>query len=89
MFESIRKLFGAESLLDEAFNTTVTMLEFDYKMYTASRTSLRESDSDELPFDLKQTDRKINKYERQVRRKVVTHLTVSGAALVYRLQNAD
>jgi phosphate transport system protein len=78
MFESIKKLFGAESLLDEAFNTTVTMLDFDYKMYDASRRTLRESNTDELPFDIKKTDIKINKYEREVRRKVVTHLTVSG-----------
>lgn len=78
MFNKFKELFGSENLLDIAFDTTLTMLEFDHKMYTASRVTLRESDSDELPFDIKKMDRKINKYEREVRRNVLTHLTVAG-----------
>ncbi len=78
MFKKFRELFSSENLLDEAYNTTVTMMEFDHKMYDASRRTLRESDTDELPFDIRKTDRKINKYEREVRRKVLTHLTIAG-----------
>jgi phosphate transport system protein len=78
MFEKFKELFSSENLLDAAYDTTLTMLEFDYKMYDASRRTLRESDSDELPFDIRRTDRKINKYEREVRRNVLTHLTVAG-----------
>ena len=80
MFKKFTDLFRSEDLLDGAFNTTLTMLEFDYKMYEASRTTLRETDTADLPFDIKATDRKINKYEREVRRNVLTHLAVSGAA---------
>jgi phosphate uptake regulator len=78
MFNKFKEMFGSENLLDTAFNTTVTMLEFDHKMYDASRQTLRESDNDELPFDIRKTDRKINKYEREVRRNVLTHLTIAG-----------
>jgi phosphate transport system protein len=78
MFEKFKELFGSENLLDAAYKTTVTMIEFDYKMFDASRKTLRESDTAELPFDFKETDRKINKYEREVRRNVLTHLTVAG-----------
>ncbi len=78
MFNKFKELFGSENLLDIAFDTTLTMLEFDHKMYTASKETLRNSDSDELPFDIKKMDRKINKYEREVRRNVLTHLTVAG-----------
>jgi len=78
MFEKFKELFSSENLLDVAYDTTVTMLEFDFKMYTASRKVLRESDTSMLPFDFKETDRKINKYEREVRRNVLTHLTVAG-----------
>lgn len=78
MFNKFKELFSSENLLDSAFNTTLTMIEFDHKMYDASRHTLRESDSSELPFDIKKTDRKINKYEREVRRKVLTHLTIVG-----------
>ena len=75
MFKKFTDLFRSEDLLDEAFNTTLKMLEFDYKMYEASRTTLRETDTAELPFDIKATDRKINKYEREVRRNVLTRGT--------------
>ncbi|MEA3296801.1 MAG: PhoU domain-containing protein [candidate division Zixibacteria bacterium] len=78
MFEKFKELFGSENLLDVAFNVTLTMLEFDHKMYNAARVTLRESDTDQLPFDVRKTDRKINRYERQVRRKVLTHLTIAG-----------
>ena len=78
MFEKFKELFSSENLLDSAFKTTLTMMEFDYKMYDAARRTLRESDTDELPFDVRKTDRKINKFERQVRRQVITHLTISG-----------
>jgi len=78
MFKKFKELFASENLLDDAFKTTLTMLEFDLKMYEVSKKTLRESNTDELPFDIKKTDRKINKYEREVRRKVLTHLMVSG-----------
>ena len=78
MFDKFKELFGSENLLDIAFDTTLTMLEYDHKMYTASRMTLRESNNDELPFDIKKMDRKINKYEREVRRNVLTHLSVAG-----------
>lgn len=78
MFDKFKELFSSENLLDSAFKTTLTMMEFDQKMYDAARTTLRESDTDELPFDVRKTDRKINKFERQVRRQVMTHLTITG-----------
>jgi phosphate uptake regulator len=78
MFDKFKELFGSENLLDAAFNTTLTMLEFDHKMFDASRQTLRESDKSELPFDIKKMDRKINKYEREVRRNVLTHLSIAG-----------
>ena len=78
MFNKFKELFSSENLLDTAFQTTLTMLDFDHKMYDASRQTLRESDTAELSFDIKKTDRKINKYEREVRRNVLTHLTIAG-----------
>lgn len=78
MFDKFKDLFRSEDLLDDAFLTTIKMLQFDMDMFKASRTTLRETDNAELPFDIKKTDRKINKYERQVRRHVLTHLAVSG-----------
>lgn len=78
MFSKLKQFFSSESLLDEAFNTTLVMLEFDHDMYMASRTSLRETDVARPDIDVRKTDRKVNKYERKVRRMVLTHLSVSG-----------
>jgi phosphate uptake regulator len=78
MFGKFKSLFGIESLLDSAFDTTVKMIEFDHQMYEAAKNTLRRTDSTDLPFDVRKMDRKINKYEREVRRQVVTHLSISG-----------
>lgn len=78
MFERFRALFSSDSLLDEAYDTTVKMLEFDHQMYRDSHRILRASDTNELPYDFKEADRRINKFEREVRRKVLTHLTVTS-----------
>ncbi len=80
MFSKFKELFSSENLLDAAYEKTLTMLEFDYKMYVAAYAALRESDTSELPFDIKKIDRQINKYEREVRRNVLTHLAVSGTS---------
>ena len=78
MFEKLKELFGSENLLAEAGDITVKMMEFDHKMFEASRHSLRDTDTADLPFDFKEMDQEINRYEREVRRNVLTHLTVAG-----------
>ena len=40
--------------------------------------SLRISDTDEIPIDIFKMDKEINEFEREVRRKIMTHLAVSG-----------
>ena len=79
MFEELLKLFGKENLLEQSFTTTIKMLEFDEQMFEASVQTLRHADSADLPFNIYEKDKKINKYEREVRRNVLTHLTVSGS----------
>ena len=78
MFEKLKELFGSENLLAEAGDITVKMMEFDHKMFEASRHSLRDTDTADLPFDFKEMDQEINRYEREVRRHVLTHLSVAG-----------
>ena len=48
MLKKFMELFGAENLLDTAYETTIKMLEFDHRMYDASRHTLRETDTSEL-----------------------------------------
>ncbi len=79
MLEELLKMFRKESLLDQSYETTVTMLETDEEMFLASVNSLRHLDSAKLPFDIYEKDKMINKFEREVRRNVLTHLTISEA----------
>ena len=74
MLEELLKMFRKESLLDQSYETTVTMLETDEEMFLASVNSLRHLDSAKLPFDIYEKDKMINKFEREVRRNVLTHL---------------
>jgi phosphate uptake regulator len=54
------------------------MLDIDLTMYKASVEALRNSDTPEIPVDVYKLDKKINEFERDVRRKVMTHLAISG-----------
>ena len=80
MLKKFKELFGGQNLIEDAYDTTVTMLETDFEMFKAARHSLRESETAELPIDVRKKDKQINKYEREVRRNVLTHLTVAGTA---------
>ncbi len=78
MFRKFMELFSSENLLDSAFDTTITMLQEDLKMFRAASEALRRSDTSEFQFDIRKADRRINKYEREVRRNVLTHLSIAG-----------
>jgi len=78
MFKQIFELFKSDSLYEQALLECHEMLEIDRQMFNESIKSLRESDAAEIPIDIYAMDKKINEFERDVRRKVMTHLVVSG-----------
>ncbi len=78
MLKKYTELFHKHNLLDEAASVTLEMLEIDAKMFKIAQESLRDSDTAEMQEDIKKMDRKVNKQLRDVRRKILTHLTVAG-----------
>ena len=78
MFKQIFELFKADSLYEQALVECYEMLEIDREMFNESVKSLRASDTADIPIDIYAMDKKINEFERDVRRKVMTHLAVSG-----------
>ena len=78
MFKQIFELFKSDSLYEQALVECHEMLEIDRKMFNESTKSLRRSDNADIPIDIYAMDKKINEFERDVRRKVMTHLAVSG-----------
>ena len=78
MFKQIFNLFKSDSLYEQALNQCFEMLDTDLLMFNESIKSLRESNTIDIPIDIFEMDKKINQFERDVRRKVMTHLAVSG-----------
>lgn len=80
MFRIIQQMFGKKDLLQEALEHAIKMLQIDKQMFDASVTSLRTRDTAEVEIDIYKTDKEINQLEQEVRRKVMTHLAVSGTS---------
>ena len=78
MFKQIFEIFKSDSLYEQALSECHEMLDIDLSMFQASIKSLRESDSADIDIDIFAMDKKINEFERDVRRKVMTHLAVGG-----------
>ena len=71
-------MFKADSLYEQALGECHEMLDIDLTMFKASIESLRKSDSADINIDIFSMDKKINAFERDVRRKVMTHLAIGG-----------
>ena len=78
MFKQIFEIFKSDSLYEQALLECHEMLEIDREMFNESIKSLRSSDTAEIPIDIYAMDKKINEFERDVRRKVMTHLAIGG-----------
>ena len=79
-WKNVLSLFRKDDLYTQALLESHMMLDIDLKMFEASVESLRRYDDGTLPVDVYAMDKQVNRYERDVRRKVMTHLTVSGPA---------
>lgn len=89
MFKKFIELLRSDDLLQQALERSLEMLRVDRTMFEAAIRSLREQDDARIKQDIYATDQKINAYEREVRRKVFTHLAMdrggdlhAGLALV-------
>lgn len=80
MWKRLLHLFKEEDLYTQALENSYQMLDMDLAMYEASVESLRHSDTSEIDIDIYKMDQQINAYERDVRKKVTTHLAVTGSA---------
>lgn len=78
MFDKFIRLLNRQNLMESAYGTTVKMLKSDQEMFKATMKVLRDHDTSELPFNIYQKDKEINKFEREIRRNVITHLSISG-----------
>ncbi len=80
MIRDILKLLSRDNLQVQALSECYEMLDLCYTMVQASVESLRHSDTAEVAVDLYEMDKKLNSFERDVRRKVMTHLSMGHTA---------
>ena len=89
MLKEFFKILKSDSLFDQALSECYEMLDIVDQMFKTSTKSLRQDSQENYPSNIYEMDKKINHFERDVRRKIMTHLTVnpqqdlsSGLALV-------
>lgn len=80
MFKKWLAIFKTDNLLHRAYQQSFEMLEITQAMFSEARESLRQREDSEVSLEVKKTDKKVNSYEREVRRKVFSHLVVVGPA---------
>jgi len=80
MFKKWLAIFKKDNLLHRAYQQSFEMLDITQSMFTEARESLRQREDSEIDLKVKDTDKKVNSYEREVRRKVFNHLVVVGPA---------
>jgi len=78
MWKELIKLWKSDNLLVQAWDQSYEMLEIARAMYFEAVRILRESDDTEINREIRQNDKKVNAYERDVRRKVMTHCALQG-----------
>ncbi|MFC2173287.1 PhoU domain-containing protein [Acidobacteriota bacterium] len=78
MLKKLANLWKADNLLQQAWDQSFEMLEIDRAMFLESVRILRESDDANFRQEIREKDKIVNKYEREVRRKVITHCTIQG-----------
>ena len=76
MWKEIVTLFRSKGPLQEAYDEAILMLRASHDMFDLAVKQLHAEGA--LESDIYKRDRQLNKYERSVRRKIVTHMSVSA-----------
>ncbi len=78
MFKYLMSIFRKDTLMVRAYNRSFEMLDITLEMFREARESLRQREDSEIDLEIKDRDKDVNKYEREVRRMVFNHLVVQG-----------
>lgn len=79
MWQEIRKFWTSDNLLTEAWELTYEAVNIDAEMFSDAVDALWGESKKSVQKLIFKKDKLINKYERDIRRKVITHLTVQGS----------
>ena len=77
VFKDIVKLWNADDLLSQAWDESYKMMMLSNEIFTQAIKYLREGENKDTIKALKKRDIEINIFQRDVRRKVMTHYAIS------------
>ena len=77
VFQDIVKLWNSDNLLSQAWDESYKMMVLSNEIFNQAIKYLRNGENKETIIALKKRDMEINAYQKNVRRKVVTHYAVS------------
>jgi len=80
MFRKWLAIFKKDTLMDRAYQRSFDMLAITMAMCMEAKVDLRQREDSEIDLSMKEKDKEVNKYEREVRRMVFNHLAVQGTA---------
>lgn len=83
MLKELFAIFKKDTLLDKAYMRSYRMVDITWEMFVDAKKSLREMEINELEIDIHDRDIEVNKFTREVRRNVLSHLTVAGPDDLY------
>ncbi len=78
MWRNLIKMWKSDNLLDQAWKQSFEMLDITHEMFLEAIGSLRERDDSIIKKEIRDKDKIVNKYEQEVRRKVMTHCALQG-----------
>ena len=77
MFDRVISLWKSEDLLSQAWEESFEMMVLSNEMFSAAIKYLRRGEKIKTLKNLKKRDREINEFQKSVRKKVVTHFSIS------------
>ena len=78
IFTEIISVWRKEDLLSEAWEKSLEMLDLSHNMFVKAVKKSKKQESLSILKQLKNRDKEINKYQREVRRKIITHVSLQN-----------
>ncbi len=80
MWKELIKIWKSDDLLVEAWDNSYEMLQLSREMFVQSIQMLRKHKKEKTLIALKKRDKEINDFQREIRKKVMTHLVLQDDA---------
>ena len=78
IFTEILSVWRKEDLLSEAWEQSLDMLDLSHNMFIKAVKKSKKQENLSVLKQLKNRDKAINKYQREVRRKIITHFSLQN-----------